>query len=160
MLNASLAENIAFGCARASRESIEQAARVAHADGFITALPQGYDTVVGERGYRLSGGQRQRIALARAILREPELLILDEATSALDSQNERLVQQALEDLDGAFTRLVIAHRLSTIVRADQIVVLDGGRVVQRGRHGDLLAEGGLYGELWHMQNDRTKPLPD
>jgi ATP-binding cassette subfamily B protein/subfamily B ATP-binding cassette protein MsbA len=128
---------------------------VAHAHGFITALPQGYDTVVGERGFRLSGGQRQRIALARAILGQPELLILDEATSALDSQNERLVQEAIEELEGSITRLVIAHRLGTVVNADQIVVLERGRVVEQGTHRELLSRGaGSYAGLWALQGEQ------
>ena len=140
LFNATIAENIAFGTPGTSRAQIEAACQAAQAAGFIANLPKGYDTLVGERGYRLSGGQRQRLSLARAILRDPELLILDEATSALDSQSERLVQEAIERFERNHTVLVIAHRLSTIVRADQILVLEGGRVVQRGSHNSLLAE--------------------
>lgn len=151
LFNASLAENIAYGCPWATAADIEAAARQAQAAGFIQALPQGYDTLLGERGYRLSGGQRQRISLARAILRRPELLILDEATSALDSQSERLVQEAIERFERRHTVLVIAHRLSTIVKADQIVVMDHGRIVEQGYHAELLGRGGLYAGLWRQQ---------
>jgi len=134
LFNASVAANIAFGCPGASAAAIEAAAQRALASDFIAALPEGYDTVLGERGHRLSGGQRQRLSLARAFLRDPELLILDEATSALDSHSERLVQQALADFERHHTVLVIAHRVSTVQQADQILVIDQGRVVERGRH--------------------------
>ena len=142
--------NIAYGIERDLSE-IERAAEAAHADEFIRRLPQGYDTVVGERGTRLSGGQRQRIAIARAILRDPPVLILDEATSALDSESERLVQEAIEHLLTGRTTFVIAHRLSTVLRAHQILVIDSGRIVQRGTHEQLLAERGLYGYLHDLQ---------
>ena len=151
LFNATIAENIAFGTPGVTSSQIEAACRSAQAAGFIESLPQGYDTVVGERGYRLSGGQRQRLSLARAILRDPELLILDEATSALDSQSERLVQEAIERFERNHTVLVIAHRLSTIVRADQILVLEDGCIRQQGSHSSLLAEGGLYQQLWQQQ---------
>jgi len=153
LFNASIAENIAFGRpGGATQVEIEAASQAAQAAGFIESLPKGYATLVGERGYRLSGGQRQRLSLARAILRQPEILILDEATSALDSQSERLVQEALERFERNQTVLVIAHRLSTIVRSDQILVLEGGQVVQRGTHTSLLVEGGLYQQLWQQQS--------
>lgn len=152
LFNATIAENIAFGTSGATPAKVQAASQAAQAASFIESLPQGYDTLVGERGYRLSGGQRQRLSLARAILRDPELLILDEATSALDSQSERLVQQAIERFERNHTVLVIAHRLSTIVRADQILVLDQGRVVEHGSHGSLLAVGGLYAQLWQQQS--------
>ncbi|MCP9791130.1 ABC transporter ATP-binding protein [Vulcanococcus limneticus Candia 3F8] len=155
LFNATIAENIAFGTPGAKLAQIQAACQAAQAAGFIESLPQSYDTLVGERGYRLSGGQRQRLSLARAILRDPELLILDEATSALDSQSERLVQEAIERFEHNHTVLVIAHRLSTIVRADQILVLEAGRVVQRGSHSSLLAEGGLYQQLWQQQSQTT-----
>jgi ATP-binding cassette subfamily B protein/subfamily B ATP-binding cassette protein MsbA len=152
LFNLSLAGNIAFGTPGASNAHIQQAAQLAHAAGFIEDLPEGYDTVVGERGFRLSGGQRQRIALARAILRDPDLLILDEATSAMDSESERLVQEALEGARQERTVLVIAHRLSTVVNVDQIVVLERGRIVERGTHLELLARGGRYSGLWNLQD--------
>ncbi|WP_233130315.1 ABC transporter ATP-binding protein [Synechococcus sp. 1G10] len=151
LFNDSLAANISFGCPEATQAAIEAAAALAQAAGFIEALPAGYDTLVGERGYLLSGGQRQRISLARAILRNPELLILDEATSALDSQSERLVQQAIEQFERQHTVLVIAHRLSTIVNADQILVIEQGRIVERGKHVELLGKGSLYAVLWQQQ---------
>jgi len=151
LINASLAENIGFGRPGASRAEIEAAATLAQASGFIDTLPEGYDTLVGERGYRLSGGQRQRISLARAFLRNPELLILDEATSALDSHSERLVQEALERFEDGHTVLVIAHRLSTVVGADLICVMREGRVVEQGSHAELLSRGGVYRELWDIQ---------
>ena len=117
----------------------------------IAALPQGYDTVVGERGYKMSGGEKQRLALARVVLRDPKLLILDEATSSLDSRSEALIQEALEPLLAGRTSLVIAHRLSTILRADLILVMDKGRIVERGTHAELLAHGGLYAKLYDEQ---------
>jgi subfamily B ATP-binding cassette protein MsbA len=130
---------------------VEQAAKSANAHSFILEQAQGYDTLIGERGVRLSGGQRQRLAIARAILKNPPVLILDEATSALDTESERLVQQALETLMRRRTTLVIAHRLSTVQHADEILVLEKGRIVQRGRHGALLKQGGLYARLYRMQ---------
>jgi subfamily B ATP-binding cassette protein MsbA len=140
-------ENIRFGRPTATRGEIAAAAAAAHAHGFIQALRNGYDTVVGEKGVRLSGGQRQRIAIARAILKDPRILLLDEATSALDNESELLVQDALDRLMKGRTTIVVAHRLSTIQRADQIVVLDHGRVVERGTHVELLASRGLYHRL-------------
>jgi subfamily B ATP-binding cassette protein MsbA len=152
LFNATIAENIAFGTPGATRAMIEAACSAAQAVSFIESLPMAYNTIVGERGYRLSGGQRQRLSLARAILRDPELLILDEATSALDSQSERLVQEALEQFERNHTVLVIAHRLSTIVRADQILVVDRGRISQHGTHDSLMEEGGPYRNLWMIQS--------
>jgi subfamily B ATP-binding cassette protein MsbA len=143
--------NIAYGAPGAAQDDIERAARTANAHEFIARLPDGFDTLLGERGTRLSGGQRQRLAIARAILRDPPILIFDEATSALDSESERLVQGAIEHMLAGRTVFVIAHRLSTIRHADQILVLQGGRIVQRGRHDALLAEGGLYRHLYRLQ---------
>jgi ATP-binding cassette, subfamily B, bacterial MsbA len=143
--------NIAYGHPDAPQAEVEAAARAANAHDFILEMPQGYDTVLGERGVRLSGGQRQRIAIARALFRNPPILILDEATSALDTGSERLVQQAIEELMQERTVLVIAHRLSTVQRADQIVVLQAGRIVQRGTHADLLEEEGPYRRLYRLQ---------
>jgi subfamily B ATP-binding cassette protein MsbA len=143
--------NIAYGRTDASQAEVEAAARAANAHEFISQLPEGYDTVLGEKGTRLSGGQRQRIAIARALLRNPPILILDEATSALDTESERLVQEAIEQLMEERTVLVIAHRLSTVRRADQILVLDAGRIVERGTHDELVSRGGLYRRLYDMQ---------
>ncbi len=158
LFNATIAANIAYGSPDAERQAIEGAARMAQAAGFIEALPQGYDTLVGERGYRLSGGQRQRLSLARALLRNPQLLILDEATSALDSQSERLVQEAIERFERGHTVLVIAHRLSTIVNADLICVMEQGRIVERGNHLQLLDLGSRYASLWQQQMSQRKPV--
>ncbi|MDP2132998.1 MAG: lipid A export permease/ATP-binding protein MsbA [Sulfuritalea sp.] len=147
-----VAANIAYGGKRdASRAEIEAAARAAHALDFITAMPQGFDTVIGENGARLSGGQRQRIAIARAILKDAPILILDEATSALDSESERAVQEALEELMRGRTTLIIAHRLSTVERADRIVVLSQGRIAEIGNHAELLAANGVYASLYRLQ---------
>lgn len=148
---ASVAANIAYGRLGASRAEIEHAARLAEAHEFIEAMPEGYETFVGERGVRLSGGQQQRIAIARAILKDAPILLLDEATSSLDAQSERAIQIALERLMRGRTTLVIAHRLATVVRADRIIVLDGGRVVDQGRHSELAAREGLYSELARLQ---------
>ena len=146
-----VAANIAYGRPSATRDEIETAARAAHAHEFIAQLPDGYETLVGERGQRLSGGQRQRLAIARAILRDSPLLILDEATSSLDAEAESLVQEALANLMMNRTSFVIAHRLSTVRRADAIVVLEQGRIVERGRHDELLARGGAYAKLYELQ---------
>ncbi|GHG23370.1 ABC transporter ATP-binding protein [Deinococcus indicus] len=151
LFSGTVRENILYGRPGARPEEVEAAARAANAHEFITAFPQGYDTVVGERGVKLSGGQRQRVAIARAVLKDPRILILDEATSALDNESEALVQAALERLMQGRTTFVIAHRLSTIRNADRIVVMDGGRVVEDGPHADLIAQGGLYRDLYELQ---------
>lgn len=151
LFSGTVRENILYGRPGARPEEVEAAARAANAHEFITAFPQGYDTVVGERGVKLSGGQRQRVAIARAVLKDPRILILDEATSALDNESEALVQAALERLMQGRTTFVIAHRLSTIRNADRIVVMDGGRVVEDGPHAALIAQGGLYRDLYELQ---------
>ena len=151
LFHGTVAENIAYGSFDAPRQAIERAAQLAEASRFIEALPQGYDTVVGERGQRLSGGQRQRIALARAILKNPPVLILDEATAAVDNETEAAIQRSLDLITAERTTLVIAHRLSTVRHADQIVVMDQGRIVERGSHDQLIAAGGAYVNLWRVQ---------
>ncbi|WP_216900246.1 ABC transporter ATP-binding protein [Synechococcus sp. CCY 9618] len=151
LFHGSVADNIAYGSFGAGRAAIERAAGLAEAAAFITALPDGYDTVVGERGQRLSGGQRQRIALARAILKDPPVLVLDEATAAVDNETEAAIQRSLERITAERTTLVIAHRLSTVRHADRIVVMEQGRIVESGRHDDLLAANGAYAALWRVQ---------
>ena len=151
LFNASVFENIAFGVEGATLEKVRQAAEVAHADEFINEMPAGYDTNIGDRGGKLSGGQRQRLSIARAVYKNPPILILDEATSALDTKSERLVQSALEHLMEGRTTIVIAHRLSTIIHADVICVVDDGRIVEQGTHDELLALGGHYAKLHAIQ---------
>jgi ATP-binding cassette subfamily B protein len=153
-------ENITYGAFEADREEVRRAARMAEAHDFIEKLPEGYDTMVGERGVKLSGGQRQRVAIARAILKDPEILILDEATSDVDTETEMLIQRSLDRLTEDRTTFAIAHRLSTIKDADRIVVLDGGRVAERGTHEELLGEGGLYAHLWGVQAGEIDELPE
>ena len=151
LFQGSVAANIAYGNPEATRQQVIAAAQQAEADGFIQGLPNGYDTMVGERGQRLSGGQRQRIALARAILKDAPILVLDEATAAVDNETEAAIQRSLLQITANRTTLVIAHRLSTVRHADQIVVLEHGRIVQQGRHDELLQKGGAYAELWRVQ---------
>jgi ATP-binding cassette subfamily B protein len=151
LFHRSIIENIAYGKSDATLAQVREAARLAFADDFITKLPGGYDTIVGERGVKLSGGQRQRVAIARAILKDAPILVLDEATSALDSESEVYIQQALEQLMKGRTTLVVAHRLSTIQKLDRIIVLDNGVVVEDGTHRELLTHDGLYARLWSHQ---------
>jgi subfamily B ATP-binding cassette protein MsbA len=151
LFNDSVARNISYGMKNPTREKIEAAARMANAHDFIARMPHGYDTTIGERGFMLSGGERQRLALARAILKDPPVLVLDEATSALDAESERLVQEAIARLMVQRTVFVIAHRLSTIKNASRIIVLDGSRIVQEGNHDDLIQVEGLYKKLYEMQ---------
>jgi ATP-binding cassette, subfamily B, bacterial len=151
LFNDTVRNNIAYGQPGADASAIEAVARAAHAHAFIERLPQGYDTVVGERGAALSVGERQRIAIARALLKDPPIVILDEATSALDTETEALVQDALQVLLEGRTALVIAHRLATVVRADRIVVLSQGTIVEEGTHASLMGAGGHYARLVHRQ---------
>jgi len=161
LADASVAQNIAYGMPDATREAVIEAAKSAEAHDFIVALPQGYDTPVGERGLRLSGGQRQRLALARAILKDPPILVLDEATSAVDNETEAAIQRSLERLVVGRTTLIVAHRLSTVRHADTIHVIDGGRIAESGTHDQLLALDGIYASLWRLQTGerRARRLP-
>jgi ATP-binding cassette subfamily B protein len=143
--------NLLYGKLDATRVEMEEAAKIANIHDFIMGLPERYETIVGERGYRLSGGEKQRIALARVILKDPRILVLDEATSSLDSESETLIQEALKRVMATRTSIVIAHRLSTILAADLILVMDRGRIVEHGKHTELLAQGGLYAKLYRTQ---------
>ncbi len=153
LFNDTIYYNIAYGRPGAAREEVEEAARLARIHDFIMALPQGYDSTVGERGLKLSGGEKQRVAIARTILKNPRILLFDEATSALDTRTEQEIQRSLEEVSRGRTTVIIAHRLSTIINADDIVVLDRGRVAERGRHGELLARNGLYADMWQRQQE-------
>ena len=153
LFNDTIYYNIAYGRPEASREEVEEAARLARIHDFIASLPKGYESAVGERGLKLSGGEKQRVAIARTILKNPRILLFDEATSALDTRTEQEIQNSLEEVSRGRTTVVIAHRLSTIINADEIVVLDRGRVAERGRHGELLAKGGLYADMWARQQE-------
>ena len=151
LFHGTVRENIAYGNLDASPEQIEQAAKLAEAHDFITELPNGYDTIIGERGQKLSGGQRQRLSLARAIVRDPKILVLDEATSAVDNETEAAIQRSLTHVTKNRTSVVIAHRLSTVRNAHRIWVLERGRVVEAGTHDELVEQGGLYAALWRVQ---------
>ena len=156
MFNDSILYNIAYGNPGASRAEIEEAARLAHIHEFIHGLPDGYETQVGERGLKLSGGEKQRVAIARTILKNPRIMLFDEATSALDSRTEKEIQDNLKEVSRDRSTLVIAHRLSTIVDSDQILVLDSGRIVERGRHAELLERDGRYADMWHRQQETAE----
>ena len=153
LFNDTVAYNIAYGRPGASQAEVESAARAAHIHDFIRHLPQGYQTMVGERGLKLSGGEKQRVAIARTLLKNPPILIFDEATSALDSRNERAIQAELEAAAQDKTVLVIAHRLSTVVDAHEILVMEQGLIVERGTHAALLAQRGRYAQMWALQQD-------
>lgn len=157
LFNMSIGENIRYGRVDASDEEVWQAVRVAHLDGFIHSLPKGLETRVGERGLKLSGGEKQRVAIARTILKSPPILVFDEATSSLDSKSESSILQAMREIASEHTSLVIAHRLSTVVDADEIIVLDQGRIVEQGSHDKLLMQGGKYAMLWALQQAQKKP---
>jgi ATP-binding cassette, subfamily B, bacterial len=151
LFHTTIADNLRYARPDAGDAELVAACRAAHLHEFVETLPDGYDTLVGERGHRLSGGEKQRLALARVILKDPRILILDEATSNLDTLSEQLIQAALRPLFAGRTSLVIAHRLSTILAADRILVLDRGRLVEQGRHADLVERGGLYASLYQRQ---------
>ena len=151
LFHGTIAENIAYARPEASAEEVRAAAAAAELEEWIASLPMGYDTVVGERGQKLSGGQRQRVSIARAVLKDPPILILDEATSAVDNETEAAIQRSMERIAVDRTTIVIAHRLSTVRSADRILVLDEGHVVESGRHEELVDRGGLYAQLWAVQ---------
>lgn len=156
LFNDSIYYNIAYGRPAASREEVEEAARLARIHDFVSSLPEGYDTKVGERGLKLSGGEKQRVAIARTILKKPDILLFDEATSALDSQTEREIQASLREVSANRTTLVIAHRLSTIIDSDEILVLEAGRIVERGAHSELLETDGVYAKMWRRQQEAAE----
>ena len=151
LFHGSVAENILYGNPEASFEQVKMAAEKAEAIDFINSLPHGFDTIIGERGQKLSGGQRQRLALARAILKDPPVLILDEATSAVDNETEAAIQRSMKIVGEGRTMILIAHRLSTVVDAEQIYVIDAGIVSEHGKHSDLIARQGIYSQLWKVQ---------
>ena len=158
LFHGTIRENVAYVTPDAPFEEVIRAAQLAQLHDFVATLPQGYDTLVGERGVKLSGGQRQRLSIARAILKDAPILILDEATSSVDTETERAIQQRLRTVTAGRTALVIAHRLSTIRHADRILVLRDGKVAEEGHHDDLLARGGTYADLWHIQSGELEEV--
>jgi ATP-binding cassette subfamily B protein len=160
LFNDTVEYNIAYGRPGCGREEVEKAAKAAHIHAFISSTPKGYDTMVGERGLKLSGGEKQRVAIARTLLKNPPVLIFDEATSALDSANERAIQAELQSVAHNKTTLVIAHRLSTVVDAHEILVMDTGRIIERGTHANLMAKGGRYAQMWNLQQAAEAVAPD
>ena len=164
LFNDTVAYNIAYGRTGASQQEVEAAARAARIHDFVMSTPKGYETMVGERGLKLSGGEKQRVAIARTLLKNPPIMIFDEATSALDSANERAIQAELQSAARNRSALVIAHRLSTVVDAHQILVMEAGRILERGTHAELVAAGGRYAEMWRLQQssseDAAEPEPE
>ena len=160
LFDGTVAENVRYGRVDVDREAVVAACEAAEAHEFVTNLPDGYDTRIGEDGVKLSGGQRQRLVIARTVLQDPEVLVLDEATSAVDTETEMLIRRSLDRLSTDRTPFVIAHRLSTVKDADTVLVLDGGEVVERGDHEELLAADGLYANLWSVQAGEVDDLPE
>jgi len=160
LFNESIYENIRYGNPKADKADVERAVRLAHLDRFIEQLPQGLDTLVGERGLKLSGGEKQRVAIARTILKDPAILVFDEATSSLDSKTEKAILQSIREISKGHTSLVIAHRLSTIIDADRILVMDNGKIIESGTHNKLLLERGIYKHMWELQQKEDEKVVD
>jgi ATP-binding cassette, subfamily B, heavy metal transporter len=156
LFNDTIYYNIAYGRPDATKDEVERAAKMARIHDFVLSLPDGYKSMVGERGLKLSGGEKQRVAIARTILKHPEILLFDEATSALDTHTEKEIQKSLREVSADRTTLIIAHRLSTVIHADEIIVLEDGRIVERGRHADLLARAGKYAAMWQRQQEAAE----
>jgi ATP-binding cassette subfamily B protein len=156
LFNDTIRYNIQYGNLDSTEQEVKEAAALAQIETFIESLPEGWDTKVGERGLKLSGGEKQRVAIARAILKRPDILVFDEATSSLDSSTEQAIQQTLKQVSSATTTMVVAHRLSTIVDADQILVMDGGIIIERGSHAELMQEKGEYRRMWDLQQEAAE----